>query len=31
MKLWIARGVGKDGRLTLHCERPIYTAGKGVG
>lgn len=29
MKLWIARGVGKDGRLTLHYERPIYTAGKG--
>ena len=29
MKLWIARGVGKNGRLTLHCERPTYTAGKG--
>jgi hypothetical protein len=29
MKIWIARGVGKDGRLTLHYERPTYKAGKG--
>ena len=29
MKLWIARGVGKNGRLTLHYERPTYIEGKG--
>ncbi len=29
MELWIARGVGKDGRLTLHYGRPTYIAGKG--
>lgn len=29
MKLFIARGVGKNGRLTLHYERPTYIAGKG--
>ena len=29
MKLWAARNVGKDGRLTLHYERPTYIAGKG--
>lgn len=29
MKLWIARNVGKDGRLTLHYERPTYIVGRG--
>ena len=29
MKLYIARGVGKGGRLTLHYEHPTYIAGKG--
>jgi hypothetical protein len=27
--MWIARGVGKDGILTLHYERPTYIASKG--
>ena len=29
MKLYIARDVGKDGKLTLHYERPTYIAGRG--
>ena len=27
MELWIARDMG--GRLTLHCERPIWIANRG--
>lgn len=29
MRLWIARDLGKDGRLTLHYEQPIYIVGRG--